>query len=684
MKKLIYTFLFSLFFSSSYAQESCYARLDGDTLYIGNTKVERTFFWNKGNLITTKLLNKTTGETLINQNPKPDFRIMAKECEAENAKFTKYIRSESSSFPGMLSVEIAYRLDHLDIKRIYRLYDDCSAIVCDTYLKGVLNDVFMGVESNAADRKNIEFSEDMKSKEVSVVLDQFHAAGMHWHASVVEFTDVTDWHNNLVYKKDILSYRKIGHRGNLLFAFDGDANRGFYFLKESPCSSVQLAYPGKDFYTEYGKFSVTGLGIEPSDITQDSWCQTYSCVLGVSGSDELSQLMSLREYQKQIRINHPERDEMIMMNTWGDRSQDSKVNETFCLQELEYASRLGITHFQIDDGWQSGKSPNSALAKGSFKNIWSNDKYWTPDSVKYPRGLHPIVERGRELGIQIGLWYNPSVQYDFADWEKDADAITKLYRTYGIKVYKIDGLFIPTKQAEENLRKLFDKVGKDTDEEVIFNLDVTAGRRAGYHMLNEYGSIFLENRYTDWQNYYPYWTLRNLWMLSRYVPAEKLQIEFLNKWRNMEKYQNDSFAPASYSFEYLFSTTIAGQPLAWLEGHNLPSEAFKIKETVDKYKSIQHHLHSGTILPIGDEPSGKSWTGFQSIINDEGYLIIYRESNDESESDIKTWLPKGAHIEVERLLGAGKVASQIVGKEGNILVSIPTPNNYVVFKYTIK
>ena len=51
------------------------------------------------------------------------------------------------------------------------------------------------------------------------------------------------------------------------------------------------------------------------------------------------------------------------------------------------------------------------------------------------------------------------------------------------------------------------------------------------------------NRYTDWGNYYPYRTLRNLWMLSRYVPAEKMQIEFLNKWRNADKYDAADLLP---------------------------------------------------------------------------------------------------------------------------------------------
>ncbi len=166
-------------------------------------------------------------------------------------------------------------------------------------------------------------------------------------------------------------------------------------MKEAPSSSVQLAYNGYDFTTEFGHFVVTGLGMTEKDIRVDEWRKTYGCVIGVYSGSELDQLMALRSYQKNIRKLLPGRDEMVMMNTWGgDRSQDSKVNEKFSLIEVEKAARLGITHFQIDDGWQVGKSPNSAVAKGSFKNIWDNPDYWKPDPVKYPNGLHPIVKRG--------------------------------------------------------------------------------------------------------------------------------------------------------------------------------------------------------------------------------------------------------------------------------------------------
>lgn len=121
-----------------------------------------------------------------------------------------------------------------------------------------------------------------------------------------------------------------------------------------------------------------------------------------------------------------------------------------------------------------------------------NADYWTPNPTKFPHGLKRIVEKGKKLGIRIGLWFNPSIQNDFADWQKDAQVIIGLYKEYGICCFKIDGLQIPTKTAEQNLRRLFDAVLAQTNHEVIFNLDATAGRRGGYHYMNEYGNIFLE------------------------------------------------------------------------------------------------------------------------------------------------------------------------------------------------
>lgn len=664
------------------AAGECYSVLSGDTLKIGNSRIERVYLWNNGHLITCRVTDKLSGKTFVSDAKTPDF-IVNRAVPADGKLTVAEVPSDGIR-PDRFVATVSYRLGDLEVERSYRLYDGVPAIAADTRLRGSLSGV-AEKELSAADRSNIEHAEDMKVKPVTAVLDRLALPGQHWHGSAVEFRDITDWNNNLVDRRDFISYRKTNHRGNILTITDGSNGGGFVFLKEAPCSGVQLAYKNADFISDFGTFAVTGLGVGENDITPHKWTDTYSTVLCSFGDGELSALQALRAYQKQCRILDPSRDEMVMMNTWGDRSQDAKVNESFCLAELDKAARLGITLFQIDDGWQAGKSPNSAVAGGSFKDIYANSSYWTPDPVKYPHGLTPIVERGHELGIEIGLWFNPSVQNDFADWEKDAATIVGLWRQYGIRMFKIDGLTITSKRGEENLRRLFDRVLEDSGNAVMFNLDATASRRGGYHFFNEYGNVFLENRYTDWGNYYPYWTLRNLWMLSEYVPAERLQIEFLNKWRNGSKYESDSFAPGNYDFSYIFAVTMAGQPLAWMEASNLPEEAFEIRPVVETYKKVQHEFHRGTILPVGEEPSGRSWTGFQSITSDrEGFLLLYRENNQRATAEISTWLPEGSKVSLKRVMGNGRDHNLSVGKNGEIKVSIDRPDDFVMYRYSIK
>ena len=668
--------------ASAFPQDGCYSRLQNDTLTIGNTRIERRFVWNGGNLMTHSLTDFSSGQVWTSRALTPDFQISC-DTDADAGTYSSATVAETAIHPAYLQTTVEFGLGGLRVRRVYRIYEDTPAIACDTYLKGRAERIADGRATNSADRKNIESTEDMRSHLVGTVLDQFNPGGFHWHTRIVEFQDVTDWNNNLVFETDIIPYRKNNYRGNLLFARNGENDRGFFFLKEAPSSAVQPAYNGYDFTAEFGHFTVTGLGMTEKELREDAWLKAYGCVIGVWTGGELEQLKALRSYQKKLRKLEPGRDEMVMMNTWGDRSQDTKVNERFCLNEVRRAAQLGITHFQIDDGWQVGKSPNSAVAKGSFKNIWDNPDYWKPDPAKYPDGLRPVVELGRKLGVEICLWFNPSVQHDYADWEKDAQALIDLYEQYGIRTFKIDGLAIPNKRAETNLRKLFDRVLERTGDRVVFNLDATAGRRGGYHLFNEYGNIFLENRYTDWQNYYPYWTLRNLWMLSKYVPAEKLQIEFLNKWRNTEKYAGDPFAPANYDFGYLFATTMAGQPLAWMEAGGLPDEALGVAGQIERYKQVQHDFHNGVILPVGDEPSGRSWTGFQSVGGERGYLIFFREQNPDRTASVETWLPDNTKVRLTPVLGSGKAAVKKTGRRGALEVELPAPNDYAMYRYEL-
>ncbi|HCN83578.1 MAG TPA: alpha-galactosidase, partial [Sphingobacteriaceae bacterium] len=370
--------------------------------------------------------------------------------------------------------------------------------------------------------------------------------------------------------------------------------------------------------------------------------------------------------------------------TWGDRNRDAHIGEAFTLRELEAAQRLGITHFQIDDGWQTGRSANSALSQGTLTGIWKNLSYWKPDPVKFPKGLSPVIALGKKLGIQVCLWFNPSKDSSYAHWVDDARTLIYLYEKEGIRTFKIDGVEVNDKAGEVNLRKMFDTVMDATHNEVVFNLDATAGKRYGYHYFNEYGNIFLENRYTDAGSYYPYWTLRNLWMLSRYVPAQNLQIEFLNNFRNADKYpKDDILAPSKVSFEYEFALTMMAQPLAWMEATGLPEQAFSAAPAIKKYQSIQSRIHAGQIFPIGNEPSGLTWTGFQSINGKKGYILVIREYNQQSTAQLKTWLGSKQKIQLKAIIGAGKDMITTTDSNGSISFRLDKPNSYALYEYQV-
>ncbi|WP_075965143.1 alpha-galactosidase [Parabacteroides massiliensis] len=689
-KQLLGVTLFSLFLTAptfavqSYKKvaEDCKIELKQDTLTIENSLIKRSWLWNNGNLITCKLEDKGNGLVWRLRNNQPDLSLPGEEKEGSEASVRIEEVPASLQYTNHLRATVEYKAGNLQVRKILKIYPGCPAIACELYLKGQASQKWIKALDNPADLQNIEkLTQNSQGGNVPV-MEQLMLEGKHWQLEAVEFFDVTDRFNTLVRPVHALSYRDCLYRGNLLFAENMEKEAGFFMLKEAPTSNVQLYYPGGDYLVSEGTFRMVGLGVDSADIKTDEWTKAYSYVTGTYRSGEKQKRMALRNYQMRIRPFLEDRDEMVMLNTWGDRGQDTRVNEAFCLKELELAAKLGITHFQIDDGWQAGRSANSAYG-GSFKNIWDNPDYWTPDPIRFPNGLAPIVKRGKELGIEVCLWFNPSIQHDYADWQKDADALIALYEKYGIRTFKIDGTFFDNKLAESRLRSLYNRVMEATGWKAVLNLDATAGRRGGYFFFNEYGNIFLENRYTDWGNYYPYWSLRNLWMLSRYVAPQSLQIEFLNKWRNKEKYTGDKFAPSTYSFDYLFAITMAAQPLAWFEAANLPDEAFSTGEVIKKYKTVQHDFHTGYVFPVGDEPSGKSWCGFQSVKDKKGYFLLFREFNKEESFDMDTFFEPGEQVEFTPVLGAGKAFRSMVDKDGRIRFSLSEPNSYVLYSYRV-
>ncbi|MCI0513600.1 alpha-galactosidase [candidate division KSB1 bacterium] len=662
--------------------KSIQVQLENGQLTLETGALQRRFIWNNGHLITKSMTDQKSGHNWELGDEQPDLWLPWTATTADPVgKMEVREHPATSAYPARTEVQVDCRLGTVEIRRVFRLYADCPAIACDFYLRGQALP-----NHEISERVQVVPPGQFVNRPAPTVLERLALKKPHWRLKAIQFWDLTDFRNNLVAAQTYLPYRqRLALGGNLLLLQDVFTPAGLFILKEAPGSEAQLAYPGFDFTCKIGEIQVIGIGLEPNDLRPEIWTRAYGFVTGLAYADEFVLLKALRQYQQQIRRRHQPGDLMLLVNTWGDRNQDRKIKASFAQAEVQAVSRLGGSHFQLDDGWQQGHSPNSAIPGGSFLKIWDQPDYWKIHPQKFPAGFKPIQIQAAQAGVQLGLWFNPSKDRSYADWEKDAAVLIQMYREYGIRVFKIDGVDILDKVGEVNFRALLDRVQAATNHDVIFNLDITNGHRFGFHYFNEYGNLFLENRYTDVPNYYPHWTLRNLWQLAAYVPSQSLQIEFLNKWRNVEKYPAaDPLAPGQVPFDYCFAITLVAQPLAWFEASGLPPEAFEIQPLIQAYRALQPKLQAGMIFPIGNEPSGTDWTGFQSILNAaHGYFVIFRELNSAATQRLTVRQLAGKVVKCSRRLGAGRDFTAGVDAANQLEFWLPTQFSFGLFEYEV-
>lgn len=657
----------------------CSAKLENDILTIKNNKIIQTWSWNGGDIKPLGIRNLGSGKS-IEFNNKTPFFFRAENPFIKNKKIEVKELEKNIYYPAHVEVTLENEYKNMGVKQIFRIFPETEAISCDYFLRyDILSGESSVIETEAT---GAEHTVDAQKNDENY-LASYSLPGKHWRVKTVSFKDVTDRNDNLVFETNVIPFSGVGkYEGNLMFAKDLISESGFFVLKEAPNTTSQICYPGYDFGISNKELRIPFSGFSNKAI-HGAWIKGYTVTTGVC-DEATNGLKALRTYLKNSINYTSDGYDMVMMNTWGDRGQDGKISEKFILAELEKAYKLGISVFQIDDGWQQGLSANSAFKGGESNwDAWSPES-WLPNKERFPNGLDKVLESAKAKNIELGLWFNPSKVNSYASWENDANIIINLNRSTGIKYFKIDGVAIPDKLAEENFTRFLNKVKDETGGEVFFNLDLTAGVRGGYFSYRYAGNLFLENRYTDWGKYFPFHTLRNIWMLSEYFPPEMLQIEFLNKWRNAKKYDaNDIFAPGNYEFEYLFSNTMAAQPLAWFESTGLPDEAFTTAKTIKKYREVQEELHAGITLPIGEEPSGRSWTGFQSMQKDKGYFIVYREYTAKDAKEVKTYLEEGQQIKLTRILGDGKDFKTLVSSEGRVRFVLQEQNSFVLYKYEV-
>jgi alpha-galactosidase len=356
------------------------------------------------------------------------------------------------------------------------------------------------------------------------------------------------------------------------------------------------------------------------------------------------------------------------------------VNADFLGKEIEAGARLGVDVVQVDDGWQKGKSGNSAFGQGAWGGFRASDpEFWKPHPERFPNGLKPLVDAARAKGMKFGLWFGPDRDNDMAAWDKDAQLLLDVFRKENIDYVKVDAVEVTSPAAERNLHQFYDKVLRASDGRVVFDADITAGLRPGYFGLQRVGPIFVENRYTDFHRYWPHHTLRNLWTLAPHVDPLRLRMEFLNQARNTGNYRNDPLAPSAYPPDTLFASVMFANPLGWFEVSNLPENYFEtIPPLVKAWKAERQAIFSGHIIPIGEAPDGRAWTGFASVSTDRksARCVVFRELNESADWSIP--IPLLAEGSGRVTVPGGKGTARMEG--ASLHVRIPETLQYLFFR----
>ena len=86
----------------------------------------------------------------------------------------------------------------------------------------------------------------------------------------------------------------------------------------------------------------------------------------------------------------------VHYNTWEAVYFDHDRGKLEILARL--AAAAGVERFVLDDGWFKGRTGDHA-ALGD----------WTADPLKYPKGLGPLIDIVRGLGMEFGLWVEPEM-----------------------------------------------------------------------------------------------------------------------------------------------------------------------------------------------------------------------------------------------------------------------------------
>lgn len=152
---------------------------------------------------------------------------------------------------------------------------------------------------------------------------------------------------------------------------------------------------------QIGRARVVG-GFNPFDFSYHlkagERLETPTFYAGYSGQGmgEASRLMHRFQRTKILPGNGSPKLRPVLYNSW--EATEFKVDEAGQMALAEKAARIGVERFVMDDGWFGARNSDKA-GLGD----------WTVNPAKFPKGLKPLIDKVKSLGMEFGLWVEPEM-----------------------------------------------------------------------------------------------------------------------------------------------------------------------------------------------------------------------------------------------------------------------------------
>ena len=453
----------------------------------------------------------------------------------------------------------------------------------------------------------------------------------------------------------------------------GEAPRGgVAIVKESHKCVNQSGVDTGAFQVGAGRVDVTGWGLGPKDLVPDEWRWAWATwtVLFDAPTDNARQL-ALKRFD---RIRYPQSaalDLYLKANTWGSGIDQPasmiRASEVEILAELESVADLGLDTLQIDDGWQIGRMRKEADPMVE----------WTVRPDWYPEGWANVVAKADQVGVDLGIWHAARAPLD---------ALKRNWDEGHFKTWKLDFANLSA-YAGVN-----DYLGKGrafvtyTDHTVRVNWDVTENApRFGYFWARECGNIWLANRKPlQPANVVPrpWLMLREAWELAHYLNSTKFELPIQN-FRMVNREVSDAYL---HSDTYSVALGLSGIPVFFQTTRLLEEDQREeIKALLQVYREHRRALFESFVFPVGDEPSNRSWSGFQWMNPEggDGFALLFRERlNEEPTKRVALrFIAPGSRVRLTDLR-TGESSLQQTDSQGRIEVTLATAGDVQFLEIT--